>query len=206
MLSIGFIGYATGAVLFFLMGLVLMTGQGGRPRKTMLIVASLASALWLGEVAVELYLTGSPLLYTTVFELVRNLAWIAFLLRVLVSEHPGRGLQIQHYRALLLISAVFVLLLSTMVTDRFLGGSTAQHLLDIDWLIVGCLVIALCGLVLVEQVYRNTRAEARRAIRYLCMGIGGLFVYDFYLYSEAMLFQRVNPPAWAEPQLPPRRH
>ncbi|MCA1806240.1 MAG: PEP-CTERM system histidine kinase PrsK, partial [Xanthomonadaceae bacterium] len=51
---------------------------------------------------------------------------------------------------------------------------------------------AVFGLILVEQLIRNVRPESRRAVKYLCVGVGGLFVYDFYMYSDALLFQRVD--------------
>ena len=52
------------------------------------------------------------------------------------------------------------------------------------------------GLVLVEQLYRNTRSENRWAIKYLCFGVGGLFAYDFFLYSDALLFKRIDVGLW----------
>jgi putative PEP-CTERM system histidine kinase len=56
--------------------------------------------------------------------------------------------------------------------------------------------MAVTGLVIVEQLYRNTPPEQRRAIKYLCMAVGGMFAYDFYLYSDALLFQRVSASLW----------
>ena len=196
MLSISVLGYATGALLFFIMGLVLMTGQRGRPRKTFLMLASLASALWLGETAYALYAGGSALFYTNILELIRDLAWIAFLARTLASAYTDSAVSVRRFRTTLMISAAFVLLLSSMAVNRFFGGSTANRLLGIDWLIAGGLVVSIFALVLVEQLYRNSRPEARRAIKYLCMGIGGVFAYDFYLYSEALLLQRINTAVW----------
>ena len=196
MLSIGVFGYAAGALLFLIMGLVLLTGQQGRPRKTMLMIAAFASALWMGDAAYQLSALGSPVLHTSIFELIRDLAWIAFLSRVLASAYSDRILTERRYRAMLMVSTAFVIMLGVMATNRFFGGSTANSMLGIDWLIAGSLVIAIFGLVLVEQVYRNTREDARRAVKYLCMGIGGMFAYDFYLYSEALLFQRVNFAVW----------
>ena len=50
---------------------------------------------------------------------------------------------------------------------------------------------------LVEQVYRSTRPEDRWAIKFLCLGLGGLFVYDFYLYANATLFTAMDAQVWA---------
>jgi putative PEP-CTERM system histidine kinase len=53
------------------------------------------------------------------------------------------------------------------------------------------------GLVLIEQVYRGARSEDRWAIKFLCLGLGGLFVYDFYLYANAALFNVLDAHVWA---------
>ncbi|MDO9190036.1 MAG: PEP-CTERM system histidine kinase PrsK, partial [Sulfurimicrobium sp.] len=63
--------------------------------------------------------------------------------------------------------------------------------------ITGRVAMAVMGMILVEQLYRNTPVKQRWGIKYVCLGIGGVFVYDFYLYSDAMLFRNVNSEIWA---------
>ncbi|MBT6276962.1 MAG: PEP-CTERM system histidine kinase PrsK, partial [Chromatiales bacterium] len=41
------------------------------------------------------------------------------------------------------------------------------------------------------------RREQRWAIKLLCLGAGGLFAYDLYLYADAMLLKQLNPTIWA---------
>ncbi len=56
--------------------------------------------------------------------------------------------------------------------------------------------IAIVGMLLVEQIYRYSEQADRWAIKYLCLGIAGIFAYDFFLYSEALLFKEVSPSLW----------
>jgi putative PEP-CTERM system histidine kinase len=57
--------------------------------------------------------------------------------------------------------------------------------------------MAVLGMLLVEQLYRNTaHAEERWAIKFACLGIGGIFVYDFYMYSDMLLFREMNVDLW----------
>jgi len=62
---------------------------------------------------------------------------------------------------------------------------------------LGLVLLTVIGLVLVEQVYRGARSEDRWAIKFLCLGLGGLFVYDFYLYANAALFNAMDAQVWA---------
>ena len=50
--------------------------------------------------------------------------------------------------------------------------------------------------VTVEQIMRNAHIESRRAVKYLCIGMGVLFAYDFYLYSHALLFRGIDMTTW----------
>jgi hypothetical protein len=50
--------------------------------------------------------------------------------------------------------------------------------------------------VLVEQLYRNTHPEKRWAIKFLCLGVGGLFAYDLFLYSQGLLLREINADLW----------
>jgi putative PEP-CTERM system histidine kinase len=52
-------------------------------------------------------------------------------------------------------------------------------------------------MLLVEHVYRAAPQNARWGIKFSCIGIGALFAFDFYLYSDAMLFRRLHPDIWA---------
>jgi hypothetical protein len=59
------------------------------------------------------------------------------------------------------------------------------------------LLLAITGMVLVEQLYRNLHPQQRWGLKFLCLGLGGMFACDFYLYSDALLFRQVNNDIWA---------
>jgi putative PEP-CTERM system histidine kinase len=58
--------------------------------------------------------------------------------------------------------------------------------------------LALCalGLVTIEQLYRNTQAEAQQAMRWLGLGVGGLLVAELVVFSQTMLLGDVPSAAW----------
>ncbi|MYM75842.1 PEP-CTERM system histidine kinase PrsK [Duganella sp. FT134W] len=59
------------------------------------------------------------------------------------------------------------------------------------------LASSVMGMLLVEHLYRSAPQNTRWGIKFACLGIGALFAFDFYLYSDAMLLRHVNPDIWA---------
>ena len=57
--------------------------------------------------------------------------------------------------------------------------------------------ISIFGLVLAEQVYRRTDARLKWNIRPLVLAFAGIFVFDLVLYSDAQLFNLIDPSLWA---------
>ncbi len=195
MLSIGFVGYTAGAVAFLLLALVLLTGQRGHARKRMLLLATFTSVLWMAVAAYQSALQ-SAAFTAQLLELLRDLAWIAFLARVLGTAYGDQAISDRRFRAVVMVVGAFVLVLASLTAHRFYSGVAIISSIGVDWLLAGYLLLAVFGLVMVEQLFRNTRPDMRRSIKYLCMGVGGLFAYDIYLYADALLFQRVNVTLW----------
>ena len=51
---------------------------------------------------------------------------------------------------------------------------------------------AIVGLVYLESFYRSTAPEKRRAIKPLCLGLAGVFILDFLVFTDTLLFKRIN--------------
>ncbi len=92
--------------------------------------------------------------------------------------------------------ALLGVMLVSLIISAYINAKPPSTAIGVDARIFGHLALAVVGLVLVEQLFRNTRAESRWAIKYLCFGIGGLFAYDFFLYSDALLFKSIDIDLW----------
>ena len=57
--------------------------------------------------------------------------------------------------------------------------------------------VSVIGLVLTEQLFRRAVEHARWSIKPLCLGVGAGFVFDLYMYSDALLFGRLDTNIWA---------
>jgi hypothetical protein len=58
------------------------------------------------------------------------------------------------------------------------------------------LCFAVSSILLLENLYFNTDSDARWHINLLCIGLGGLYLYDLLLYSDALLFRRLSFPLY----------
>ena len=55
---------------------------------------------------------------------------------------------------------------------------------------------AIIGLMLVEQLYRSVAVDQRWAIKYLCLGLSAIFIFDFIIYSKSLLFGQLDFLLW----------
>jgi putative PEP-CTERM system histidine kinase len=53
------------------------------------------------------------------------------------------------------------------------------------------------GLVLVEQLYRQTDPQLRWNVRPLCLGLAGLYAFDLVMFSDAVLFRALDLNFWS---------
>jgi putative PEP-CTERM system histidine kinase len=193
-INTGVISFGAGTFLFLILTLVLLTGQQGQSRKNALKFASIASTIWLGFTAVAIYYGNS--FYSYLVEPVRSFSWLLFLGYVLVSSVTNTRVAEQRFYKATLFVGGYTILLVTLVLYRMISGPGSTSFLGIDLLYSGFLLVSIAGLVLVEQIMRNAHVESRRAVKYLCIGLGVIFAYDFYLYSNALLFQGLNVTVW----------
>ena len=118
------------------------------------------------------------------FDQLRYAVWAGFLL-LLVRPMAGQlGAARARLWALLPVLLLAVGLLANAAIGVF-GGS--QPLME-QVLLVSQLFWPVFGLLLVEQVLRNQVDQKRWSAKPLCLGLGGLFIYDVYLFSQAVMF------------------
>jgi putative PEP-CTERM system histidine kinase len=189
-ISVGTLSYAAAAAAFLFLSALLVVSWRGRLPGMLLAAGSLATAIW---AVVAAYLVGQPaynLLAADVIEVVRSGIWLALLLVLL-------GYSRQEVGPLRAAAAGIALLCVTAFVAAFLSGGVVLAERSGAFGIFTRLALALAGLVLVEQLYRNVHPQQRWGIKFLCLGLGGIFACDFYLYADSLLFRRVNVDIWA---------
>jgi putative PEP-CTERM system histidine kinase len=196
--SIAAYSYGIAAIAFFMLTLLLLTSWRARIFGTALTVACVLTTFWAASIVYQAARGISLPLVTDILETLRNAGWSIFLLMLLgpfqqTNSLPPFKFKLKPY-VVGVVAFYCLLLLVNIYTYWKLEPPQGETGFITD--IVGRVVIAVMGMLLVEQLYRNTPAKGRWGIKFACFGIGGMFAYDFYLYSDAMLFRQVNMEIW----------
>ena len=195
--SIATASYAMAAVAHSFLAILLLTSWRGRLHGIVLPIACLFSALWAAALAYQATQTSPLSLLTDVLEILRNAGWSAFLITLLGPYRQMDFSSIPRVRPA--VAAIAVFYIACLAIALYSHGNfyfSSHKTIDFINSIVASVAMAIVGMILVEQLYRNTPVKERWGIKFACLGIGGVFAYDFYLYSDALLLRHMNPEIW----------
>lgn len=184
--SMGLAGCAYAALAIYL-----AAGWRTGLRSRALFVAVLFCALW-GMTGLAFVLTGQAVFLAgnLLADIFRFGGWYFFLLILLRPDSPDGErwpLRLRWLGGLataLLVVAVAAQVMLALGTDFTIAP---RRLVLFD-----SLAMAVFALVLVEQLFRNVSLDGRWSIKPLCIGLGGAILFDLYLYSDALLFNRID--------------
>jgi len=192
--NISVTGYALAATAYLIFTFLLLTGWRGRLQGGLLVLATGFTVLWAATMAAwsGWEVPGDGLVRTV--ETLHLLVWLAFMLGVMRYAQGDKSDGSGGMRSLTLFiyGLSLVLLMVPFVTGWLLQ---AEQVIEFSFL--GYVLLTVSGLFLVENLYRNTRPEQRWGIKFLCLGIGGLFAYDFFMYAQALLFKQLDMSLWS---------
>ena len=194
LLLLAAVGYGLAALTYLGLSGLIVASWRRRPQGRQLVLATGLSAAWGAFSALTALGTLPPQLGLAA-EVARNGAWLALLLYILQLRLPSDAALPAPIRLIRILSGILVGVLLLASVYPFIAPT--QPVLARWAGNLGLVLLTVMGLVLTEQVYRSTRPEDRWAIKFLCLGLGGLFVYDFYLYANAALFNAMDAQVWA---------
>lgn len=168
--------------------------RGGLPVTRLAIVflaALMASAMWAGVSLADAFRHWSDRLPTWIvpgLDLLRFALWLAFMLLLLPPLRRGGVLG-----WLRVVSAVAVLVQLGLIAlaEQQPAGALARVQAFTS------LGLAVLGLMLIEQVLRNATVDARWNAKPVGLALGGIFVFDLFIGSQAVLFERFDGDAFS---------
>ncbi len=179
MSQIGAISYGCAALASGLLALLVGLAARHSVRSARWLLAAVAmSCAWAAYLAYDSLKADVPAGTLLLAEWLRDGAWLFAVFAVLPAAVPRRFrlIAILVWAAWLPV-AMFV---SPINVVMYVGGFT----------------VSLTVLVALEQMYRNATAAVRQDLKYLTLGVGGLFAYDLFLYSQAMLLGEIDAQSW----------
>jgi putative PEP-CTERM system histidine kinase len=188
--------YGLAGFIYAAFAVYLSAGWRTGLRSRALLIAMVLCALW-GMAGLAFALTGQTIFLAgnLLADLFRFGGWYFF---ILVLLKPDAFESSSRPHRLPWLGAVALLLLGT--------GLAAQIMIKLDisffWppqrlnLFIS-LALTVFTLVLIEQLYRDVAQDSRWSIKPLCIGLGGAVLFDLYLYSDALLFNRIDVDAFS---------
>ncbi len=190
--QLGIIGYSLAALVFFIVNTLQIIFWRKRLNGPILFAYLMVSVLWAGLAAYYLYTEVTANFYLLSLEILRYFLAFLFLIQLAVVLNPA----ITQTRFRLAVKAAYgsviamVLLLFSLVFIDNVGPFVGYTLR-----IAGHVLLAIIGLLLLEQVFRQSQ-EYRWELKYLCFGFLAMFGFDFYLYTDALLFNQLDLYSW----------
>ena len=198
----GLLSYGFAALSFTVLTLLLVVSRQRVSQGKLLVLACASTVLWacVGVLA-SLYTPG--LLYASgLTDTLRILTWGLFLHSILVSRdvqvsHLSQLTKSKHASRLVGYPAFMLALLSALIATylamatNLLSTMSGQIIVPILWAIA-----SLSALFLLERLYFSASAERRATLKTLCIGLGGMFTLDFFVFTDALLFRRINLDLW----------
>lgn len=197
MSEIVILSHGLGAITFLLIAVFLTFHKATLKNAPWVIIACLFTAHW-SSIA-SLYGAGiiDDYQWVALAEVFQDGSWCLALLRM-ISVSPGLSASSrvrQHTMTVALIAGLSLMAINAFLIQRQWWPGMSSAFVQVDF--VGHLLLSILGLSLIEQLYRGVKPHRRWGIKYLCLSLGALFSYDFFMYAHGLLFNRLDASLWA---------
>ena len=179
----GPIGYMLALGAYLVLGVIYVFWGSWARQGYVFLLATFATAVWAGVASLAPWSTLAEF-----FHHVTSLTWL-FFLWMLIALSPDLKVNYPRWIRLgwAILGGLGALVLLLDIPRLFIAGLP-------DWPVIGfALLVSVAGLSLTETVFRTTQRGQIWGLKYLCLAVGGMFAYDVFLFSEALLYRAVDP-------------
>ena len=194
LLNVALLSYLCAALAFLALGVGLHFRSAPNSFGSALRIPAFVAAAWAALIVIGWFAPPAYGLVIKLAESARDVAWTLLVLRLL---HPAGTRFSVLLRSALGRFGLALYALLVIVTVLFHTSSLLPFALGAALELACQLGAAVLGMVLIEQMLRNSATEDRWGVKFAALAIGGMFAYDFYLYSNALLFQRLDVDIWS---------
>lgn len=195
--NVGLYSYGTALLAYIMLVILVFIARRNNPLGGALLTASSLTALWAAAVTISTALPEPQILLMQLTEAARNAAWLFMLLKLIGLRLQGTDHVLASNRwipwfvvgfcgiVMVLVGAEFLVELFSPIYDLSLYANFST------WI-----AMSVAGLLLLEQFFRNSNESELWATKHLCLGLGILFAFDFFMYAEALLFRQLDRNLW----------
>ncbi|MGR9116497.1 MAG: XrtA/PEP-CTERM system histidine kinase PrsK [Gammaproteobacteria bacterium] len=164
-------------------------------RNVAFIIASLFSAIWSSIIVYTSENRDWFLADTLIFETIRNIAWLVLLTFLMSKQRLESNIQFITQTAILRpIGFIALFTLSIEIFPSLLSYVRSTTTSDPRFFFH--VLFAITGLIVIEQLYRNTPLTQRWNVKFICLGLGAIFTFDLLVYSKSLLYQTLDMALW----------
>jgi putative PEP-CTERM system histidine kinase len=196
-INIAALSYGMAAVAFLALSLLQLRNLRRRLYAVVLTIACLITLFWSATISCQIAYRNPFNVYTDMLELLRSAAWSVFFLMLTGLFHKANNSATARLKPAVIFIAAFYALHFIFTLYTYWKPVPVQNETVFMLGITARMAMAVIGMLLVEQYYRNTAEDKRWGVKFICIGIGGMFAYDFYLYSDALMFRQLDKEVWA---------
>ncbi len=189
----------TAAVSYGLLAVRLISlGQDWRDNRRVqaMLAAVILAALW-AIVGTLFALNGKSLFLVSsvLLDTLRYGAWYVFL--ILLLSPPETHRRIDRILPVWLIPASWAMVTCSIGVHLAISMGFIREFQWVRTELALGLGMVIIALILLEQVFRNVTDDARWNVKPLCLALLGQFGFDLYLYSDGLLFNRIDADTYA---------
>ncbi len=195
--NVGMYSYSTALLAYIMLTILALVTRRNNPLGGAILAASSLTALWAAIVTLSTVLIEPLVMLIQLTEVIFNAAWIFVLLKLI-------GLRLQGTNHILASNGwmPWFGLGTTMILVALLGAETLAGLVTSGYDFYSyaassvLLAIPIVGLLLLEQFFRNSNEVELWPTKHLCLGLGIIYSFNFFMYAEAFLFRHLDEDLW----------
>jgi putative PEP-CTERM system histidine kinase len=172
---------------------LLLTFWRDRTRGSFLPLISAVAAGWAMMLAYYSTQFGVPVSRVLLVEMANDSAWLIFLSSLLGGAVATQSNWLVRHGGIVL--GLGLLIVSLLFEFAGLQRFFPDAVLSV--LVMGSIATALYALVGIEQLYRNARPSQQNGLKFLCLGLAGIFAFDLFLYTNAVVEGQIPALFWS---------